>query len=308
MQNNPGSRLAIRPRLVALAGCLCAVGALLAKDDPGKGLRFSSPRVLDLAESAQKVDGPVVPVAALDVTEAQKILTAPALTEDQPSLPFSDDLYGCKTPSTTCSQQHERKLIDAAGGSVKRDGKRLTIAPKNGAPLVFIDWTDPHSRNADGDSQTHWYLGRLSGSGYLRVEVQFGQDAPGSFLINPASGKTAFVHNGSDIAVPSPDGMHLVTFNRDNPPLSIRVAALDATGPRLQLQCDVGKDSEHVGGDFKGWHDAHGFDFTLKTRAEHSRLEHQIALRVTLGDSGWSLATADKAQLAAIGLACKEVQ
>ncbi|HTD29050.1 MAG TPA: hypothetical protein VK660_06630 [Xanthomonadaceae bacterium] len=308
MQNDRISRVAIRPRLAALAVCLCAVGALLAKDDPGKGLRFSSPQVLDLAESTQKFDGAVVPVNVLAATEAAKVLAAASLTEDQSSLPFSDDLYGCKTPSTACSQQHERKLIDAAGGALKRDGKHLTIAQKNGAPLVFVDWTDPQNKNADGDSETHWYLGRLTGSGYHRVEVQFGQDAPGSFLINPASGKIAFVHNGSDIVAASPDGMHLVTFNRDNPPLSIRVAALDAIGPRLQLRCDVGKDADKVGGEFKGWHDAHSFDITLKISAEHSKPERQIALRATQGASGWSIATADKPQLAAIGMVCKEVK
>ena len=70
---------------------------------------------------------------------------------------------------------------------------------------------------ADGDEETHWYLGTLPGSRYQRVEVQFGHDAPGNFLVNPQSGKVAFVHNGADLVAPSPDGMLLVTWNALNP-------------------------------------------------------------------------------------------
>jgi len=99
-----------------------------------------------------------------------------------------------------------------------------------------------------------------------------------------------------------------VTFNRDNPPLSIRVAALDASGPRLQLQCEVGKDAEHVGADFKGWHDARSFDIALKIRAARSKLEHQVALRVTQNGVGWSIATPDQSQLGAIGFACTQTK
>lgn len=296
----------VSPRLAAIVLCMCAVGALHAKDDPGKGLRFSSPQVLDLAERAGAVEGPAIPVVALGAADAAKIVAAPTLSEDAPSLVFSDDLYGCKPPSTACSQQHERKLIDSVGGSVNRDGKRLGVVPAQGAPLAFVDWKVPATKSADGDEETHWYLGRLAGSGYHRVEVQFGQDSPGSFLVNPASGTTAFVHNGSDVAVPSPDGMHLATFNTLNPPLSMRVAALDASGPRLALQCDVGKDADRVVGAFRGWHDAHSFDIALQVHAETNKLQHAVALRVVQDSTGWRIATPDPAQLTAIGFACRQ--
>ncbi len=310
MQTDMRTRHSARPHFVAIALCAFAVGALHASDNPSKGLRFDSPGVLDLAERTQKLIGDAIPVSALALADVEKIFAAPTLSEEQPSLLFSDDVYGCTTPSKgrpskDCSLEHERQWIDAAGGAVKREGKRLSIAPEKGAPVVFVDWNMPETKTADGDEETHWYLGRLGGSGYYRVEVQFGHDAPGSFLINPRSGKTAFVHNGSDVAVPAPDGLHLVTFNTDDPPLSIRVAALDATGPSIQIQCDAGEDVGHVQAQLKGWHDAHSLDLEIDVRAARSKLAHRIALRLTQNSAGWSMATPNPAQLAAIGFTCR---
>jgi hypothetical protein len=275
-----------------------------AKDGMQWGLRFDSPGVLDLAERTQQIAGATAAVTALAPAEAGKILAAPTLSEEQPSLPFSDDVYGCKKPSKTCSAEHEGKLIGASNGAIKRDGKRLTIVPVSAAPAIFFDWKVPTTKTADGDEETHWYLGRLDGNGYHRVEVQFGQDAPGSFLINPQSGKIAFVHNGSDVVVPSADAAHLLTFNSLNTPLSIRVAALDAAGPSLDLQCEVGKDNDRVTGQFKGWHDASSFDLVLQIPAVNSGPVRVIATRLTQHDGAWGIAASDSERLAGIGFAC----
>ena len=270
-----------------------------------QGLRFDNPAVLDLAERSQKTASEKpVPVATLAVADSEKILAAPTLSEEQPSLRFSDDVYACKKPSKICSLEHERKLIGASSDAVKRDAKRLTIEPASAASAIFFDWQMPTTKTADGDEESHWYLGRLDGSGYHRIEVQFGHDAPGNFLINPANGKIAFVHNGSDVVVPAPDGLHLLTFNSLNLPLSVRVAALDAAGPSLELQCEVGKDSDRVTGQFKGWHDAGSFDLALQIPAAHSKLVQAIALRLTLRDGGWGAAATEPERLAAIGFAC----
>jgi hypothetical protein len=278
---------------------LLAFSAFEAQAQGGaQGLRFNSPTVLDLAERTQKATGAVAPVTALAPAEAEKILAAPTLSEEQPSLRFSDDIYGCKKPSKACSTEHERKLIGSSNGAIQRAGKRLTIVPVSAAPAIFIDWKMATTKSADGDEETHWYLGRLDGNGYHRVEVQFGQDAPGSFLLNPQSGKISFVHNGSDVVVPAADGMHLLTFNSLNTPLSIRVAALDAAGPSLELQCEVGKDNDRVQAQFKGWHDARSFDLAIENPG------HGIAARVALGASGWGLATSNPAALVQIGFTC----
>jgi hypothetical protein len=288
--------------VLPIALALIALGAAQAKRR--EGLRFDSPGVLDLAERSQKVLGAAISTGVLAPSEAEKILVAPAISEEQPSLLFSDDVFACKQPSRACSLEHERKLIAAASNAVKRDDKRLTIAPASGAPGVFIDWKIPESTTADGDEETHWYLGSLPGSGYHRIEVQFGHDAPGNFLVNPANGKMAFVHNGSDVVAPAPDGLHLLTFNTLNPPLSVRVAALDALGPSLELQCAVDKDNDRISAQFKGWHDAHSFDLVLQIPAMHSGPVRAIAMRLSQHDGIWSIATAEPERLAALGFAC----
>jgi hypothetical protein len=278
-----------------------------AKDGMQRGLRFDSPGVLDLAERTQKAEGALAPMMALAPYEAAKILAAPTLSEELPALRFSDDIYGCKKPSKTCSAEHEGKLIGASNGAIKRDGKRLTIVPVSAAPAIFFDWKVPTTKTADGDEEAHWYLGRLDGNGYHRVEVQFGQDAPGSFLINPQSGKIAFVHNGSDVVVPSADAAHLLTFNSLNTPLSIRVAALDAAGPSLELQCEVGKDNDRVTGQFKGWHDASSFDLVLQIPAVHSGPVRVIAMRLSRHDATWGIAAGEPERLVALGFVCHGV-
>lgn len=289
---------------VALAALGMFAATLYAKDEPGKGLRFDSSGVLDLAERTQQVAGDPVVFGPLGAEEAGKIVAAQTLSEEQAALKFSDEVYGCTKSSKACSLEHERKLIEATSGAVKRDGKHLTVTSTSGNADAFVDWNLPATRSADGDEETHWYLGRLEGSAYYRVEVQFGHDAPGNFLINPASGKIAFVHNGSDVVAPSPDGAQLVTLNTLNPPLSLRVASLDKDGPRLILQCEASNENERVEAEFKGWHDAHSFDFAFVIHPENNKLARRIAVRLTQGSTGWTLATSDQVPLTAIGFAC----
>jgi hypothetical protein len=291
-------------RLAIAALFALATGSLHAKGDPRRGLRFDSPGVLDLAERTQTIEnGSAVPVRALGTADAQAILAATALDEAQPALRFSDDQYVCVPPSRVCSEAGERALVDAAGSTVKRAGKRLTVVPSAGAPAIFLDWTRATTKSAEGDLQTHAYLGRLAGSGYHRTEVQFGHDSPGSFLVNPRNGKIAFVHNGSDVAVPAPDGLRLITFNSMNPPLSVRVAALDASGPSLSLTCTVKPDSPATAR-FKGWHDASSFDLALLPGG--TRGEEILALRLQHDAQGWHIASPDPERIAAIAFACRQ--
>jgi hypothetical protein len=284
---------------------MSAFGTLLASDKLDKGVRFDSPQVLDLSAWSAKPEGSVVPVTALAASEVEKIYGKTSTDEESGWLKFSDDVYACKD-SNACSQQHEQRLIATENGGVQRRGTHLRIVPAKGAPVAFSDWKIAETRNADGDEESHWYLGRLAGNGYHRVEVQFGQDAPGSFLINPVSGKTAFVHNGSDVIEASPDGLHLVTFNADNPPLSIRVAALDASGPRFDLICAASKVDDSIVPAFGGWHDAQVLDIALNSRDTNGKIEHRAALRFTLAGTGWTVAESDKTQLDAIGFVCKQ--
>ena len=282
-----------------------ATGAGAApKTDSDRGLRFNSPGVLDLANRSLQVEGgKSVPVAALSDDQAQRVFAAPAVGEDSLPLSFSDEVFGCKTPARKCSQEHESKLLQAAGTTARREGKRLIIAPARGSAAIFVDWNEPASKSADGDGETHWYLCRLAGSGYARVEVEFGHDAPGNFLINTQSGKVAFVHNGADLAAPSPDGKYLVTFNTLNPPLSLRLAALDAEGPGLTLQCEAPEGRQRLTPVFKGWQDASHFGLVIEIGDQGKSMPR---LAISLNDTGgvWRLDASDLARLTEIGLHC----
>jgi len=308
--------------LIGWAGLISSAATAATDAGTEQGVRFNSTGVLDLADRSQKiVAGRPVAVIELPAEVAAEIFSAAEQGETQPNLRFSDDEFGCAKPSRKCSLDQERKLFEAAGlsrpsmasdargllpgGTVKRDGKRLTITPADGAPIAFIDWKVAATKSADGDDETHWYLGRLPGSGYERVEVQFGHDAPGDFLINPKSGKVAFVHNGADIAAPSPDGRLLVTFNTLNPPPSIRVAALDAAGPRLALQCETAESSTRVTPVFKGWHGAQAFDLVFEI-GEQSKSMVRLAMRFAQSGGRWQVGAGDVARVAQIGFVCHD--
>jgi len=269
-----------------------------------QGVRFDSPGVLDLADRALKVEnGADVRVVELAAGDAEDIFAAAAIDEDKPALRFSDDEYACTKPSRGCSREHERRLVEAAGATVVRDGMRLTIKPASGAPVTFIDWKQPAGKSADGDEEAHWYLGRLADSFYERVEVQFGHDAPGTFLVSSQSGKTLFVHNGSDLVVPSPDAKRLVTWNALNPPLSIRVGALDAAGPRLDLQCEAAAGGKPLTAVFKGWHDATAFDAVLEFGMPGKAMP-RTAVRLGLKAGTWQMQASDPARVAGSGFSC----
>jgi hypothetical protein len=276
-------------------------GAATAKS-PDRGLRFDSPGVLDLSAHTLdvKLDG-AVDIAPLAAEEAARIAAAPPLTDDDKAiLSLSDDVYGCETPAPACSSAGDKKRIAESGGRVKREGQTLRVGA-----AAFVDWKQPETKSADGDSEKHWYLGTLKGNGYDRVEVEFGHDSPGNFLINPANGKIAFVHNGSDVVALSPDGKFMLTYDQSNTPLSIRIAALDANGPTLSVLCSGDSDeTTHV--EFKGWRDTTHADLALVSHAARSRLAKANAMRFASNPSGWTLAAADVGALSGIHFACKQ--
>ena len=306
LRSDNSYRLALRRAALlpfACAGALAMAEGSLAKSAPDRGLRFDSPGVLDLAQRSAKLDaGKRVAVDALPPADVSSILTAAPITEETPlQLGFSEDDFGCKGGAASCMKEHEAKLIAQADGAVKRIDKRLVVAGA-GQPAIFVDWNQAETKSADGDQETHWYLGRMAGNGYHRVEVQFGHDAPGNFLLNPKNGKIAFVHNAADIVSVTPDGKYLFTFNTLNPPLSLRVAQLDAAGPKLVLACGARVDDDKTSAEFKGWRNASAFDLVVHVGG--AAAGHDVALRVTNADSSWKAAASDAAQLAAAGFSC----
>lgn len=289
----------------AIAAAVLPLAAFAAPASDVGGVRFDSAGVLDLAERAQSLAGGVpAKMIELDAGDAESIFAAPALGEDVPQIAFSDAVFGCAKPARACSQAHERERIAASAGFARRDGRRLTIAVPGAAPLEFVDWKQAETPSADGDSETHWYLGRMAGNGYERVEVEFGHDAPGSFLINPRTGKVAYVHNINDIAAPSPDGMLLVTFNALNAPLSLRVAALDGAGPRLVAVCAAPDRGTRLTPVFKGWRGAAAFDVVIEV-GEQSKSMARLAARISASAAGWQVAASSPGRAEQIGFACQ---
>ena len=270
-------------RLIATLILLAAVQATAAD----RGVRFDSPGVIDLARREPLAHGKALPLTTLDAGAAQRIFAAPALDQDKATLPFSDYAFGCAADSKTCVPQHERQLIAESAGAVQRKKKTLAVKPAEVPASIFVDWQEPTTKTADGDGEKHWYLGVLPRNGFHQVEVQFEHDAPGSFLINAKSGKSAFVHSGSDIVAVSPDGSRLVTFNPDNPPLTVRIAALDDAGPRLELECAAGEDDRSTV-QFKGWRDARGFDLVLQP--ERTGSGKPVAVAFVREEQGWVVA------------------
>lgn len=296
----------LRAALLPVAGVSMLVAA---KGAPDRGIRFDDPRVLDLAAWSLHLDHPK-PVAfgKLDAADSASISSAAAITEETPlQLSFSDDAFGCKADAPACVKEHEAKLLAQADGTVKRLDKRLVLAGA-GQPVVFVDWQEQATRTAEGDEEKHFYLGRMRGNGYHRVEVQFGHDAPGNFLVNPKNGKVAFVHNAADIVAHTADGKFLSTFNSMNPPFSLRVGQLDDAGPKLVLMCTAAASDDKTSASFKGWRNDSTFDLVVHVGGADAKQDgaRDVALRVTHGADGWSAAASDPARLAAAGVTCAQ--
>ncbi|MEO8671552.1 MAG: hypothetical protein ABI411_09590 [Tahibacter sp.] len=274
---------------------------------PPPDVRFDSVRVLDLSANPLRpgrIDGRKSGFAALAPADAAAILAAPALSEGDSGLPFGADLSKCAEDDIACLRRYEQARLKGETGVV-RAGSRLTVRPTQGAPLSFADFDKPESRNADGDSARHVYLGRIGAGKLHHVEIGFGHDSPGSFLINPDNGKTVFVHNGGDIAALAPDGAHIVVFNTMNPPLSLAVASLAETGPVLELHCSATGDAADRVAQFKGWHDANSFDLVLRKSGDAPDTQ-ALALRLVRVGAEWRLARTDPALSGAlVGFACR---
>jgi hypothetical protein len=295
-----------KKKLIAAASLLLPA-VLCAAGYEDRGMRFDSAGVVDLSARPLKLSNKqAIATAPLTDEEAKAILAAAALNEDNPSLPFSETLFGCKEDSTDCAKAAERTQIDTNSRRVARNGKQLVVTPVEGAAATFLDWTLPETKTADGDAETHYYLGRLVGSGYHRVEVRFGHDAPGSFLINPKNGKVVFVHNGGDIVAVSQAGWHIADFAAEDIQHPLRVAALDESGPRVELQCASASTGDKTEVQLKGWHDPFTLDLQLDTPAHAGQPAAHLALRLKRAPAGtWTAATTDAARLAASGFRCE---
>jgi hypothetical protein len=202
------------------------------------------------------------------------------------------------------ARAHERKRIASEHTVVSRRGDHLQILATSKTRVGFDDWQQEVRPGRDADSETFFYVGRLGASHYHRVEVQFGQDSPGSFLVNPKNGKTIFLHNGSDAVVLSPHGEWLLSMDPLNAPYMVTVTALDRDGPTLQLACWGGPSATVVAASFRGWHSATSFDVALNVKQADQKQPQVLPLRAEFGSQGWAVASSAPDALKNAGYHC----
>jgi hypothetical protein len=270
-------------KLVLFASVLLLAAAQKPVDVTSK-----TAHVLDLAVpwTLPRPSGAVAAPTTLSPSDASAILAAPAL--DMEGTGQLRWIEGRK-------DSDEKKALAAEKGGVTRNGASLVVTPSSGAPVLFEDRKTPATKTADGDELTYAYQGRYGKGRLHRVTASFQHDSPGSYLVSPASGRTMFVHEGSDHVVLAPEGAHLAVFNEDNGPLTLVVASVADGGPSVELVCRAkaeGKDSKVA---LKGWHGADALDLVLG----------EVPVRIARSGSAWTFAAPDPARLAgADGFAC----
>jgi len=275
-------------RFVPLLALLATAPKPAAPGSPG------GPGLVDLAAPwgwTLPSTGAALPAEALAAEAAREILAAPALGEDAAAQLPSALIQGIEA-----AKRAEGPLLRAEKGSVRRDGKRLVITPRSGRPVLFQDQRVPETRTADGDRTDYAYTGRLGIGSLHRVETSFGHDAPGSYLVSPADGRTIFVHEGSDHVVLSPGKERLVVFNDLNGPLTVALVSLGAGGPALEAVCRAGTDGRSSA-ELKGWKSSETVDLVLLL-GERGH-EERIPVRLSRQGSAWRVAAPDASRVTA---------
>ncbi len=288
----------------ASAAFLCVLLSLARGDSLAAGYRFNAPQVLNLSSADLPRNHPPgrdVPRHELDPKVAEAISRQDAYEAESP---FQLPLLGV---DDNRRRSQERLLIAPQSPTVQRSGRRLTITPDSGKPVTFVDWAAPPNPRVEGDGEKFLYAGRLSSSGYHRVEVRYEHDSPGSFLINPFSGETAYAHNGSDVAVLSPSGERILVFDTLNPPFALAVASLSKTGPTIEVQCRFAPTTDRVRAGFSGWRDDNTFELLFTPVATTAVAPAALPARVERTRDHWQVfAPAGRLQQELPGFTCQE--
>jgi len=273
---------------------------LLSRADgsrPADEYKFDSPSVMFLGTNrANTVHPQSRPVRYNDLSPqaASAILSASDHDLDSPDLMS----YGANA-------EKEGLAISKEGQRVRRSGEKLSITPASGPAITFTNWSDAGDSRREGDGAKYFYTGRFGRFAYHRVEDHLEHDSPGSYLINPANGKMAYVHQGDDIAALSPDNVHLLVFNPLNlqKDRALTVASLGADGPAIELRCVFNKDNGYeMGMSFKGWRNSDSFEVVFKSSKPSFE---PIPIHVEYVRGGWVIAVPNRFRLEAeLGFEC----
>ena len=304
MTANEGRRARVTQRHVVVFASLSVFLALpqaFAADDY---LSFDSKRVLDLSGALSErarlklANRPVnIETVSKQTGSVAPVLEKPEVRRGDPGVLFAG-----------ASKKGEARRIAGRRGGVSRNGKVLTIGSRVGAPFLFRDWVKAATSEADGDEESFVYAGMLKEIGYHKVDVHFGHDSPGSFLVHPRSGKLLFVHAEDDLAALSQDQRHLLVVNNGlNPPFGLIVASLRQNGPAVQLHC-LAEGGQRVIPTFRGWHasPAVGFDLVLVVRKPgEPEIYEAMPMRFIYINNEWRALVLDAERLQqSTGLGC----
>ncbi len=290
------SALSIRYALVLML--FFALLGEAAGSRPAGEYKFDSPSVLFLGTNRPNTAHPQsrpVRYEKLSTETASSILALP-----------DHDLDSSELMSYGANAQKERVLISQESQKVHRSGEKLTIVSEAGQPIIFTNWSDPGDSRHEGDGAKYFYAGRFGRLKYYRIEDRLEHDSPGSYLINPSSGKMAYVHHGDDIAALSPDNVHLLVFNPLNlqEDRALTVASLSAEGPSVELRCIFNKSNTYeVSVSFKGWRDSKSFDIVFNFNKSGGE---PIPVNIKLSqNSGWVISVPNRSRLEAeFGFVC----
>ncbi|MDR3414882.1 MAG: hypothetical protein P4L83_01735 [Nevskia sp.] len=275
----------------------------------GAGYRFEAPDVLDLSTVQPLLpleQGDPIAAVPLAADIATAILAAPEVGNEAPGqVPMLDG-------SDKVARKQEQARIAAESTAVRRAGKTLTIDTGAAGPVKFSDHGSSSRDAADGE--LFLYAGRIGAASYHRVEERFLADVPGSYLMNPASGRMVFAPNGSYVVQLSPDGRWLLSMSPGDTHVLLVVMALAADGPGLALVCRSATTNGALAA-FKGWYDARSLDLVLtplvlapgKPGQGAAALlpSEPIPVRLALDDQGWHPQTPDPKALERIGYTCR---
>lgn len=294
----------VNPSSLARAALLCAAlncaPAFAAEDT----LSFDSKRVLDLSGALAQGAKRKLVARPVDIDSANPQTGSVAPVLDRPEVRRGDP----DVLTVVAGKSGEAQRIKARRGAVSRKGPLLTIGSRVGEPFRFRDWAQAATKDADGDEESFVYAGMLKGAGYHKVDVHFGHDSPGTFLVHPRSGKLLFVHAEDDLASLSRERNRLfVMSNGLNPPFGFLVAALRKDGPAVGLHCLAEKEGRVVPS-FRGWHasPAVGFDLVLVIRqAGDAEAYEALPMRFLYLNNEWRALVPDAERLLqATGLNC----
>lgn len=295
------ARFAHAALLAAAIGCAVAVPFAQGADET---LSFDSKRVLDLSGALRESAKRKLTTRPVDIDSASKQTGSVAAVLERPEVRRGDP----DVMAATAQKQGEARRIAARRGAVSRKGVLLVVESRNGEAFRFRDWTKPATQEADGDEESFVYAGMLKGTGYHKVDIHFGHDSPGSFLVHPRSGKLLFVHSEDDLASLSQDRSRLLVMNNGlNPPFGFLLATLRKDGPAVRLHC-LAEGGRRIIPSFRGWHasPAVGFDLVLVVRLEEEQeIYEALPLRFLYLNNEWrALAPEADRLLSATGLTC----